>query len=186
MARDLFRDVAFRSPSVRSRRSPVVVVSVAAHAARGDRGARGDGDRARHAADAARSARVLRAGAIDRHPTTPPPPAPRPATAPPAGAHGVAVRGASRRSPIDRARNMGSGFEPSSHGVANGIPSGLGNRRRRRASMRRRPLLSIRRPQSRSGCTAGSGRRKRSSTYSPPIRKSRESRGLKAWSSSKR
>jgi protein TonB len=32
MARDLFRDVAFRPPSVRSRRSPVVVVSIAAHA----------------------------------------------------------------------------------------------------------------------------------------------------------
>jgi protein TonB len=32
MARDLFRDVAVRPPSVRSRRSPVVVASVAVHA----------------------------------------------------------------------------------------------------------------------------------------------------------
>jgi protein TonB len=31
MARDLFRDVAFRSPSVRSRRSPVVVASITVH-----------------------------------------------------------------------------------------------------------------------------------------------------------
>ena len=126
MARDLFRDVAFRPPSVRSRRSPVVVVSVAAHAV------------------VLIAVLVATAIAPDILPTPrealafyeparlidiqlpPPPPAPRPATAPPQ-APTVSPYAAPVVAPTSIAPETWTPvFEPSSHGVVDGIASGLG------------------------------------------------------------
>jgi len=126
MARDLFRDVAFRSPPVRSRRSPVVMVSVAAHAV------------------VVLAVLVATAIAPDILPTPreapafyeparlidiqlpPPPPAPRPATAPPQ-APTVSPYAAPVVAPTSIApETWAPVFGPSSHGVVDGIASSVG------------------------------------------------------------
>ena len=155
MARDLFRDVAFRSPSVRSRRSPVVVVSVTAHAA------------------VVIAVLVATAIAPDILPTPrealafyeparlidiqlpPPPPAPgrqrRRLRCP-------RCRRTRRQSSLPHRSRPKHGLQCSSRRAT---ASSTGSRAASEPTssaclMRRRLLLSIRRLQSRSGCTAGS------------------------------
>ena len=181
MPRDLFGDVAVRPPSVRSRRSPVVIASIGVHVL------------------VVIAVLVATAIAPDILPTPrealafyeparlidielpPPPPTPRQATAPPDVPTVSPSRRAGRRSHVNHARDMVSrGRAVERRRRRTGSWSGVGRQRRRRAR-RRRLLLLLRRLRIRCGCTAGSRRRKRSSTCRPPIRKWRESRGLRAW-----